>query len=127
MTTKRPIAPHLQVYKWGPHMVVSILHRATGDGMALVGASLLVACLVSAAIGPEAYGRFVALMISIPGYIVMVGLTLVFFQHLCSGLRHLYMDTGSGLQPDENRLLAVATLVASPLLTALTWALILLR
>ena len=33
----RPMAPHLQIWKWGPHMAVSILHRITGDGMALVG------------------------------------------------------------------------------------------
>ena len=32
----RPMAPHLQIWKWGPHMAVSILHRVTGDGMALV-------------------------------------------------------------------------------------------
>ena len=33
----RPMAPHLQIWKWGPHMAVSILHRVTGDGMALTG------------------------------------------------------------------------------------------
>ena len=28
---QRPLSPHLQVWRWGPHMLVSILHRATGD------------------------------------------------------------------------------------------------
>ena len=37
----RPMAPHLQIWKWGPHMAVSILHRVTGDGMALVGLGVL--------------------------------------------------------------------------------------
>ena len=32
----RPLSPHLQVWKWGPHMLVSILHRVTGSGMAAV-------------------------------------------------------------------------------------------
>ncbi|MFN6934699.1 MAG: succinate dehydrogenase, cytochrome b556 subunit, partial [Tsuneonella sp.] len=38
----RPLSPHLQIWKWGPHMAVSILHRVTGDGMALVGLGVLV-------------------------------------------------------------------------------------
>jgi succinate dehydrogenase / fumarate reductase cytochrome b subunit len=36
--TARPLSPHLQIWKWGPNMLVSILHRATGTGMATVGA-----------------------------------------------------------------------------------------
>ena len=31
---QRPLSPHLQIWRWGPHMLVSILHRATGDGLA---------------------------------------------------------------------------------------------
>ena len=42
-TPARPRSPHLFSgfmklhYSWGPHMLVSILHRATGSGMATVG------------------------------------------------------------------------------------------
>ena len=35
----RPLSPHLSIWKWGPAMLVSILHRVSGDGMALVGLS----------------------------------------------------------------------------------------
>ena len=31
MASNRPLSPHLQIWKWGPHMLVSILHRITGD------------------------------------------------------------------------------------------------
>ena len=47
-TPARPRSPHLFSgflklhYSWGPHMLVSILHRATGSGMATVGTVLLV-------------------------------------------------------------------------------------
>src|SRR3546814_5672572 len=34
----RPLSPHLGVYKWAPSMAVSIFHRITGDGLAIVGA-----------------------------------------------------------------------------------------
>jgi succinate dehydrogenase / fumarate reductase cytochrome b subunit len=33
---------------------------------------------------------------------VLIGLTWAFFQHLLSGIRHLVMDTGSGVRaPDQ--------------------------
>ena len=51
----RPLSPHLQIWKWGPHMLVSILHRVTGDGMALVGLGVLLWWLGALASGPEAY------------------------------------------------------------------------
>ena len=49
----RPLSPHLTIWRWGPHMAVSILHRATGSGMATVGAILLVWWLVALASGEE--------------------------------------------------------------------------
>ena len=58
--SNRPLSPHLQVYKWGPHMLVSILHRATGDAMALVGVPLLVWWLYSISAGPESYEYFLS-------------------------------------------------------------------
>ena len=40
----RPLSPHLSIWKWGPHMLVSILHRVTGSGMATVGLAVLLWC-----------------------------------------------------------------------------------
>ncbi len=39
--TKRPVSPHLTIWKWGPHMLVSILHRVTGNGLTIVGLALM--------------------------------------------------------------------------------------
>ena len=47
----RPLSPHLSIWRWGPHMAVSILHRVTGAGLAMVGLALLVWWLVAAASG----------------------------------------------------------------------------
>ena len=52
MGSNRPLSPHLQIWKWGPHMLVSILHRVSGDGMALVGLFVLVWWLGALASGP---------------------------------------------------------------------------
>ena len=37
----RPLSPHLTVWKWGPGMLTSILHRASGDGLMLIGLPVL--------------------------------------------------------------------------------------
>jgi succinate dehydrogenase / fumarate reductase, cytochrome b subunit len=117
----RPISPHLGVYKWGPHMAVSILHRVTGDGMALVGTLIFVWWLVAAASGGSSYDAFLGCAKSIPGQIILVGLTWSFFQHLCSGLRHFVLDAGAGYELDSNRLWSIITLVVPTILTAATW------
>ena len=38
----RPISPHMQVWRWGPAMLVSILHRITGSALTIAGLALLV-------------------------------------------------------------------------------------
>lgn len=102
-------------------MLVSILHRVTGDGLAVVGAMGLVWWLFAAASGKEAYAQFVVCATSIPGYIVMIGLTWAFFQHLMSGLRHFVLDTGAGYELKTNKSWALAIPFAAVIVTALIW------
>ena len=123
---QRPLSPHLQIWRWGPHMLVSILHRATGDGMAVVGLGVLVWWLGALAGGPEAYASFQGIMGSIPGMIVLVGLSWAFFTHMMSGLRHFVLDIGAGYELDTNRFWSIASPVIAIVLTALLWAYILL-
>jgi succinate dehydrogenase / fumarate reductase cytochrome b subunit len=121
----RPLAPHLTVWKWGPHMLVSILHRVTGSGLATVGALAFVWWLAAAASGPEAYETFRSWATSWIGILVGVGLSWAFFQHTLSGIRHLVMDIGAGFEISRNKFWANMTMVGSVLLTALFWAFLL--
>jgi succinate dehydrogenase / fumarate reductase cytochrome b subunit len=123
---QRPLSPHLQVWRWGPHMLVSILHRATGDGMALVGLGVLVWWLGALASGPEAYASFQAVMGSPLGMLVLVGLSWAFFTHMMSGMRHFVMDIGAGYELDTNKFWSIASPVIAIVLTAGFWALMLL-
>ncbi len=123
----RPIAPHLQIWKWGPHMVASILHRITGDGMALVGLGVLLWWLGAVAAGEGAYGDFATVMGSPIGMVVLVGLSWAFFSHMMTGLRHLVMDIGAGYELDINKTWAILAPLLGILLTAGFWALILLK
>jgi succinate dehydrogenase / fumarate reductase cytochrome b subunit len=108
-------------------MLVSILHRATGDGMALVGLGVLLWWLGALASGPEAYTTFQNVMGSIPGMIVLVGLSWAFFTHMMSGLRHFVLDIGAGYELDTNRLWSIASPIIAVVLTAAFWAVIMLR
>jgi succinate dehydrogenase / fumarate reductase cytochrome b subunit len=102
-------------------MLVSILHRITGSGLAVVGLAILAWWLVALAGGEETYSSFVGYSNNWIGMTILVGLTWAFWQHLFSGLRHLVLDTGAGYELRINRFWAVMTLAASLFATALTW------
>ena len=118
---QRPLSPHLTIWKWGPHMMVSILHRVTGSGLTVVGLAVLAWWLIAIAGGDEAYATFTLHASRWYGMTVLVGLTWAFWQHLFSGLRHLVLDTGAGFELRINRLWSVMTLAGSLLATAITW------
>jgi succinate dehydrogenase / fumarate reductase cytochrome b subunit len=121
----RPLSPHLTVWKWGPHMLVSILHRVTGSGLATLGAVALVWWLAAAATGPEAYETFTDIADDWYGVVVGIGLSWALFQHTLSGIRHLVMDIGAGFEISQNKFWANMTILGSVILTALLWAYIL--
>ncbi len=123
----RPLSPHLQVWKWGPHMLVSILHRVTGTGMATVGIAVLLWWLGALAAGEEAYAGFLDCLTTDAGapnwlgYLLGIGLTLSFFQHMMTGIRHFVMDAGAAFELKSNKGFAILTMVVSVLLTAALW------
>jgi len=117
----RPLSPHLTVWKWGPHMLVSILHRVTGGALSVAGLAILVWWLTAIADGADAYAEFIKLAAHPVGMVVLVGLTWAFFQHLLSGVRHLAMDSGAGFELGTNKRFAILTIVVALILTALVW------
>lgn len=122
----RPLSPHLQIWKWGPHMLVSILHRVSGNGMAFVALPVLLWWLGALASGPAAYEDFTVLATSPLGYLVLVGISWAFFNHLCSGIRHFVLDIGAGYEIETNKRWAVGSVAGGIVLTAAFWAALLL-
>lgn len=140
----RPLSPHLQIWKWGPHMLVSILHRVSGDGLALAGLGILLWWLGALASGPEAYATFsgwvwadlgalewsgaaiIGSLVKIVLKLVMIGLSWAFFNHMTSGLRHFVLDIGAGYELDTNRMWSIASPIIAIVFTAAFWALLLL-
>ena len=102
-------------------MLVSILHRVTGVGLAVVGGAALVWWLAAAAGSPESYATFLDVARSWFGILIGIGLSWAFFQHLLSGVRHLVMDMGAGFELGRNKFWALMTLAGSAVLTAALW------
>lgn len=123
----RPISPHLQIWRWGPAMAASILHRVTGNGLAVAGLGVLVWWLGALASGPEAYAAFMAHATSWYGLVVLVGISWTYFGHIASGLRHYVLDTGAGFELETNNRWSIITMVAGIALTAAFWAFVFLR
>ena len=120
--TSRPLSPHLGIWRWGPAMLVSILHRVTGGAMSVVGLAILVWWLSAIAGGDAAYGDFLGAAGHWFGMVVLIGISWAFFQHLLSGIRHLFTDAGQAFELDTNKMSANATIVGSVLLTIALWA-----
>jgi succinate dehydrogenase / fumarate reductase cytochrome b subunit len=126
----RPLSPHLQIYKWGPHMAISIFHRATGFVLATAGMLALLWWLYSIASGPEAYATFhtyaIAAGVEATGWqkasnwffrLLALAVVWSFFQHVLSGLRHLLMDMGAGYDLETSRNSSLLVFIASLIAT----------
>jgi len=116
----RPLSPHLQIYAWQWTMALSILHRATGVGLA-GGTLLLVWWLLALAAGPAAFDQVQVVIGSWIGRLFLLGWTWALFYHLCNGIRHLFWDTGRGFDLDTARNSGYFAVAASAVLTVLAW------
>jgi succinate dehydrogenase / fumarate reductase cytochrome b subunit len=117
---RRPLSPHLQIYRPMLTMMMSIMHRITG--MALYAGTLLLAWwLIAAATDARAFDTANSVLTSIFGRLVLLGFTWALFHHLMGGIRHFIWDTGRGMDHPEREYLAQATLIGGFVLTAVVW------
>ena len=117
---KRPLSPHLQIYRPQITSVMSILHRLTGILLAL-GALQLALWIVAAAQGPETFATIQAFNDSWLGRGLLCGWTAALFYHLANGVRHLLWDAGFGFAPAQVATSGWITLAVAAALTLLTW------
>ncbi len=122
-TDRRPLSPHLQVYRPQLTSVLSITHRVTGVALA-VGTLLLVYWLAAVALGPEAYAQAQSVLGSKLGQLLLFLWTWALFYHLCNGIRHLFWDAGYGFEIPTVYKSGKAVLIASVVLTLLLWIVI---
>ena len=122
--TRRPLSPHMQVYRWQVQMVTSILHRATGIALA-VGTVLVICGLLDLAAGEDSFNHFKSMIGSPLGIVLMIGWSWALFYHLCNGIRHLIQDAGAGYAIAQFVRSSWLSVVGSIVLTLLVWAYVL--
>lgn len=117
---KRPLSPHLQVYKPQITTVLSIMHRATGTALA-VGTLLVTYWLSSIAGGEESFNSANAILGSWFGRLILFFWSWALFYHLSNGIRHLLWDSGYGFDLPTVYKSGKIAVGASLALTILLW------
>ena len=115
-TDKRPMSPHLQIWKWHPAMASSILHRVAAIicyiGLIKVGIGVLLLTL-------NGKLPLEGLIFSPLGAIGLFVFVWAFLFMAFAQLRHLIWDQGKMLEPKFNNTLSIAMIFASVGLAAI--------
>lgn len=117
---RRPLSPHIQIYKLSPTMVVSGGHRVSGVAL-YIGTLLLAWYLIAAASDKGSFATASAFFGSIFGQLLLFGYTFALMLHAVGGIRHAIWDSGRGYGPGARDVLAFASLISAGLLTVLIW------
>ena len=117
---RRPLSPHLQIYRPMLTMMMSIAHRITGTAL-YFGTLLLAWFLIAVSTGGGAYDAAAYCLNSIAGKLILFGFTWALFHHLLGGIRHAIWDMGRGLEHPQREWLALATLLGGIVLTVTVW------
>jgi succinate dehydrogenase / fumarate reductase cytochrome b subunit len=117
---RRPLSPHIQVYRWPLSMALSITHRITGVGLG-IGTLLMTGWLFSAATSEAGFEHFRYFLGSAFGIFLLFCWSLALVFHLMSGMRHLWMDTVHGFDEKAYHNSGIAVLAGTVGLTLLIW------
>ena len=96
MENRRPLSPHLQVYRPQLTSIMSISHRVTGAALAF-GTIFLCLWLIALAAGEVWFLMVSKVTGHMLGQIVLFCYSLALAYHALNGVRHLTWDYGFGL------------------------------
>lgn len=116
---KRPLSPHLQIYRPQLTSVTSILTRITGNAL-IVASVLIVWWLLAASTGPQYFAVADGLVTSWFGDIVMFLSLWALWYHTLAGMRHLIWDNAKMLEIDRAEMLGWIVVIGSGVLTVLS-------
>jgi succinate dehydrogenase / fumarate reductase cytochrome b subunit len=118
---RRPLSPHIQVYRPQITSLLSIMNRVTGLAVS-VGTLMLVWWLVAAASSDVAFARAQGFLGSALGLFMLFGWTASLLYHFFGGLRHLAWDFGYGYDLPQTHMSGWAVVIATVVATVLIWA-----
>ena len=97
MDNKRPLSPHIQIYRWHVSSLVSISHRITGI-INIIAITLICLWVSLIFISENNYEMINLFLSSKIGKFIILGLTWSFSFQILSEIRHLIMDLGYGFE-----------------------------
>ena len=118
MENKRPLSPHIQIYRWHVSSLVSISHRITG--IINIIAITLICLWVSLIFISENNHEMINLFLSSKiGKFIILGLTWSFSFQILSEIRHLIMDLGYGFELKTSKITGLLVIFGSLILTVI--------
>ena len=120
MENKKPLSPHIQIYRWHISSLVSISHRITGI-INIIAISFI--CLWSSWLifGESNYNIINFFLSSFFGKFITLGLVWSFSFQILSEIRHIVMDMGYGFDLQTTRLTGLVVIFGSLILTVVIY------
>ena len=118
MENKRPLSPHIQIYRWHVSSLVSISHRITGI-INIIAITLICFWVSLIFISENNYEMINLFLSSKIGKFIIIGLTWSFSFQTLSEIRHLIMDLGYGFELKTSKITGLLVIFGSLILTVI--------
>jgi succinate dehydrogenase / fumarate reductase cytochrome b subunit len=121
---KRPLSPHLTIYKPQITSILSIMHRITGASMffGVIFLSWLVIAILMQTTGLSFFETdFGRILDNLLFRIMLMELIYCLYYHSLNGVRHLFWDLGIGINNKAVSVSGVVVVTVAIILTAVTF------
>ena len=122
MENKKPLSPHIQIYRWHISSLVSISHRITGI-INIIGITFICLWASLLVFGESNYDIIKSFLNTMIGKFIILGLTWSFSFQMLSEIRHLIMDFGYGFELKTTRITGLMVIFGSLILTIIFYLL----
>lgn len=117
---KRPLSPHLTIYKKNQTTLLSITHRITGLALSF-GSVFIVSWILFIALGEKYFNILYFFFETVTGKAILITWSFAIFFHLINGIRYLIWSTGYAMESNILYKSGYFVIFFSLLLTILVW------
>ena len=118
MEDKKPLSPHIQIYRWHISSLVSISHRITGI-INIIAITIICFWASSLLLGENNYEAINSFLNSFIGKFIILGITWSFLFQILSEIRHLIMDLGYGFEIQTTKITGLIVIFGSIIFTVI--------